>query len=95
MAAGIGLAVGIVVLSKGFRKHGVATRILTVPHWIGERYGDRRLTLFYAFVNLLLIAMVVLICYAMAGLMLTTLDLSSLVPGYGFELALGIGATAT
>ena len=90
LAAGTGLAVGIVVLSKGFRKYGVRGRILTVPHWIGERYGDERLTLFYAVINLLLLAMVVLICYAMAGLMLATLDLESLVPGYGFEVALAI-----
>ncbi len=90
LAAGLGLAVGIVLLSKGFRRHGVRTRILTVPQWIGERYGDPRLTLFYAFVNLLLVAMVVLICYAMAGLLLATLHLESLVPGLGFETALAI-----
>lgn len=88
VAAGVGLGVGIVLLSKGFRKVGVAHRILTVPHWIGERYGDWRLTLFYAVVNLLLLAMVVLICYAMAGLMLATLDLPSLFPEHAFEVAL-------
>lgn len=90
VAAGVGLGCGIVVLSKGFRKYGVRSRVLTVPQWIGERYGDHRLTLFYAAINLLLVAMVVLICYAMAGLMLATLDLASLAPGYGFELALAV-----
>lgn len=88
IAAGLGLAIGIVVFSKGFRRQGDETRILTVPQWIGRRWGDERLTLFYAFVNLLLVAMVVLICYAMAGLLLATLKLETLVPGWGFEVAL-------
>jgi sodium/pantothenate symporter len=88
MAAGIGLTLGIVTLSKGFRRHGVRQQILTLPHWIGTRYGDRRLTIFYAFVNLLLMAMVVLVCYSMAGLMMVVLGLESLVPGWGFEVAL-------
>jgi len=90
VAAGLGLAVGIVLLSKGFRRYGVRSKILTVPQWIGERWGDRRLTLFYAAINLLLLAMVVLICYAIAGLMLATLGLENLVPGWGFEVALVI-----
>ena len=88
VSAGLGLAVGIVVLSKGFRRYGTRHRILTVPHWIGTRYGDRRLTLFFAFVNLLLLAMAVLICYAMAGLLVATLDLTSLVGPRAFEVAL-------
>ncbi len=88
VSAGLGLGVGIVVLSKGFRRYGAGQRILTVPHWIGERYGDRRLTLFFAVVNLLLLAMAVLICYAMAGLLVATLDLRSLVGGHAFEVAL-------
>jgi sodium/pantothenate symporter len=90
VSAGLGLTLGIVILSKGFRKYGVAARALTVPQWIGVRYGDRRLTVFYALVNLLLLAMVVLICYAMAGLLLATLQLDAVVPGWGFETALGV-----
>lgn len=91
VSAGLGLTLGIVILSKGFRRHGVATQVLTVPHWIGTRYRSPGLTLFYAFVNLLLIAMVVLVCYSMAGLMLVVLDLERLVPGWGFEV--GLAAT--
>lgn len=88
LSAGVGLAVGIVVFSKGFRRKGGEAGILTVPQWIGRRWNDERLTLFYALVNLLLVAMVVLICYAMAGLLLATLGLEALVPGWGFEVAL-------
>lgn len=88
LSAGLGLTLGIVVLSKGFRRHGETTRALTVPQWIGRRYGDRRLTAFYALVNLLLLAMVVLICYAMASLLAATLRLDALLPELAFEAAL-------
>jgi SSS family solute:Na+ symporter/sodium/pantothenate symporter len=99
VSAGLGLTVGIVVLSKGFRRHGVRVAALTVPQWIVRRYtapgdeagaGARALSVFYALVNLLLVAMVVLICYAMAGLLLATLDIGSLVPGFAFEAALAM-----
>jgi Na+/proline symporter len=88
VSAGLGLMLGIIILSKGFRKYGLVSAALTVPQWIGTRYQDRRMTLFYAFVNLLLIAMVVLICYAMASLLVATLQLSELIPQYSFEVAL-------
>ena len=88
LSAGLGLTLGIVLLSKGFRRHGVAFRALTVPEWIGRRFGDRRLTVLYALVNLLLLAMVVLICYAMAALMVATLRLGEFMPAYAFEAAL-------
>jgi SSS family solute:Na+ symporter/sodium/pantothenate symporter len=89
VAAAFGLCLGIVLFSKGFRRYGSRGRILTVPQWLGQRYGDPRVTVFYALVNLLLIAMVVLICYAMAGLMTATLNLTDKFPGYAFEVALG------
>lgn len=88
VAAGLGLMVGIVVLSKGFRRHGVSVKALTVPQWIALRWGKPKLALFYAAVNLLLVSMVVLICYAMAGLLQTVLQLDRLVPGWGFEVGL-------
>lgn len=92
LSAGLGLMVGIVWLSKGFRRHGAPEGTsavpLTVPQWIGRRYGDPRLTLFYACVNLLLVAMVVMICYAMASLLLATLRLGEVVPSHAFEVAL-------
>ncbi|MFQ6116080.1 MAG: sodium:solute symporter family protein [bacterium] len=88
VSAGLGLMLGIVILSKGFRKYGLPSASLTVPQWIGRRYNDYRMTLFYAVVNLLLIAMVVLICYAMASLLVAILQLPRLIPDYSFEAAL-------
>ena len=90
VAASTGLVLGVVLLSKGFRRYGTKDAILTVPDWIGRRYGDPRLTVFYAVINLFLIAMVVLICYAMAGLLQATLGLAELVGPRSFEVALAI-----
>lgn len=88
VAAGGGLSLGIVVLSKGFRRYGVKSGALTLPQWLAKRYEARWVGVFYAAINLLLVAMVVMICYAMAGLMVATLGLQSLLPGIAFEVAL-------
>ncbi len=90
VSAGLGLTLGIIILSKGFRKHGVAAAALTVPQWIGSRYQDKRLTVFYAVVSLFMIAMVVLICYAIAGVLVATLNMPSLFGQHSFEIALAI-----
>lgn len=88
VSAGTGLFLGIIILSKGFRKYGVPVAALTVPQWIGTRYQDKRLTLFYAVVSLLMIAMVVLICYAISGILVAILKLNEIFPRYSFEIAL-------
>ena len=88
VAAGLGLFLGIVILSKGFRKLGYQSNALTVPEWIGQRYDDQNFTLIYAAVNLLLIAMVVLIAYGSAILIDFTLGLVNYFPIYHFEISL-------
>jgi sodium/pantothenate symporter len=90
VSAGIGLISGIIILSKGFRRYGVQSAALTVPQWIGSRYQDRRLTLFYAVVSLFMIAMVVLICYAISSVLVATLNLPALFGAHSFEIALAI-----
>lgn len=88
VAAGLGLFLGIVILSKGFRKVGWRSEALTVPQWIGSRYQDQRFTVLYALVSLLLIAMVVLISYGSAMLIDLSLGISRLFPSYHFEVTL-------
>lgn len=88
IAAGLGLFLGIVILSKGFRGFGHRSEALTVPEWIGRRYNDDRFTIIYAVMNLLLIAMVVLIAYGSAILIDLTFGLESFFPRYHFEAAL-------
>ena len=61
IAMPLGLYLGLIIMSKSFRKIGDKTSVLTVPQWIGDRYGDSRLTLFYAILSLLQITFLVLI----------------------------------
>ena len=89
VSAGLGLMIGVVVLSKGFRKFGFGMETLTVPQWLGQRYGDRRLSLLFAAFNLLLIGMVVLIAYGSAVLVDFTFGLAGFFPNFHFEIALG------
>ena len=88
ISAGLGLFLGIIILSKGFRKIGWRSDTLTVPQWMGTRYNDKRFTLIYAAVNLLLIAMVVLIAYGSAMLIDYTLGISAFFPKFHFEITL-------
>ena len=77
VAASLGVSVGLVVLSKGFRREGQATRALTLPHWIGARYQSPGLRTYFALLNLLLaITFVVLIIKGSALVMQHTLGLS-------------------
>jgi SSS family solute:Na+ symporter/sodium/pantothenate symporter len=77
VAASMGVSVGLIVMSKGFRRHGQATRALTLPHWIGARYQSPGLRTYFAILNLLLaITFVVLIIKGSAGVMQETLGLS-------------------
>lgn len=61
IAAPLGIFLGLTLMSKKFRKIGGEKKALTVPQWIGERYGDRRITLFFAILSLLQITFIVLI----------------------------------
>jgi sodium/pantothenate symporter len=88
IAAGGGLFLGIIILSKGFRKYGNQTKALTVPQWIGQRFDSTTLTIVYALMNMVMIAMVVLIAYGSAILIDTTLGLVQIFPTYHFEAAL-------
>lgn len=40
-AAGLGIFIGVTVLSKGFRRVGEKLQALTVPGWLGSRYQSR------------------------------------------------------
>lgn len=98
VAASAGVSIGLIVMSKGFRRHGQATRALTLPHWIGARYKSPGLRTYFAILNLLLaITFVVLIIKGSANVMQETLGLSyaasvTLIVGFVFSYIL-IGGT--
>jgi sodium/pantothenate symporter len=61
VAAPLGIFLGLVVFSKSFRRLGDEFKVLTVPQWIGDRFGDRRITVYFAVLSLLQITFLVLI----------------------------------
>ncbi len=71
-----GVIVGLVVLSKGFRRLGNETQALTMPHWLGARYKSKPMRTYIAVLNLLMaVAFVVLIVKGSALVMAATLGL--------------------
>lgn len=61
IAAPLGIFLALIVMSKSFLRFGEQTKVLTVPHWIGERYQNKFFTIFYALISLLQITFAVLI----------------------------------
>lgn len=65
MHLGLSVYLGFVsmlcLLSFRFRRIGEASRALTIPDWIGKRYGSPNFSLYFAFINLLTIAFIVLL----------------------------------
>ncbi len=72
VAASLGILAAFCILSHGFLKLGNKNQALTIPDWIYHRYQNRKLSLFFAFINLLSLTFVVLILvgcsYLMTGL---------------------------
>ncbi len=79
VAAYLGIATALILLSKGFRGIGDANQALTIPHWIYCRYQSRGLSLFFAFINLLSITFVVLILVGSAILCSSLFGISAKV----------------
>ncbi len=75
LAAPLGIFIGLVVTSKRFRRIGDQFTVLTVPQWLGERYGDRRLTVFFALASMLQITFLVLIVTALVLVLMTVLQI--------------------
>ncbi len=79
VAAQGGVIVGLFAVCKGFRKFGDRQGALTIPDWVRGRYRSDGLGLFFAVINLLSIAFIVLILFGCA-LLLSALTGLSHVP---------------
>lgn len=88
IAAPLGIFIGLIVTSKRFRRVGDRVTALTVPQWVGERYGDRRLTLLFAVVSLLQVTFLVLIVTGIALVLMSVLSIPMWV-----ALAIVVGFT--
>ncbi|MEL6864549.1 MAG: hypothetical protein AAFP19_09025 [Bacteroidota bacterium] len=82
MHLGIGVYLGfvamLVILSFRFRKMGAEMKALTIPDWIGKRYGSKNFSLYFAFINLLTFAFIVLLVGGISIVMQKLLGLSNL-----------------
>ena len=74
----IALFGSLIILSKSFRKYGASVQALTMAQWIGKRYGSQSYALLFAFLSLLLITFIVLICVGMTKVLSKSLNISEL-----------------
>lgn len=56
-----GFMVMLIILSFKFRSMGEKMKALTIPDWIGKRYQSKGFSMYFAFINLLSFAFVVLL----------------------------------
>ncbi|MFN3872278.1 MAG: sodium/pantothenate symporter [Ignavibacterium sp.] len=64
----------LIILTKRFRKHGTSVKALTMAQWMGTRYQSKGYSLFFAFLSLLLITFIVLICVGLTKVLSKTLN---------------------
>lgn len=57
----LGIMFMLILLSFSFRRQGEKMKALTIPDWIGKRYGSRPFAVYFAVVNLLAFAFIVLL----------------------------------
>lgn len=69
----------LVILTKGFRRHGSSVKALSMAQWMGTRYDSRGFALFFAFLSLLLLTFVVLIVVGLTKVIAATLGISEMV----------------
>jgi sodium/pantothenate symporter len=68
----------LVILTKGFRKHGTRVKALSLAQWMGTRYHSPGFSLFFAFLSLLLITFIVLIVVGLTKVLSKTLAVGEL-----------------
>lgn len=73
----LGIVAGLLLMSVGFRRLGVKSGAITLPQWLGERYGSKAVSTYFALVSLLSLCFVVLIVGGLSIVMQQTLGLSN------------------
>lgn len=74
----IGLFLSLIVMTKGFQKIGQTTKALTLAQWIGNRFNNKLHSRIIAFLSLLLITFIVLICVGIVKILANALGASEL-----------------
>lgn len=73
----LGFVVTLLMLSFRFRKLGEKYQALTIPDWIGKRYQSKNYALYFAFINLLSFAFIVLLVGGISIVMQKLLGVSN------------------
>jgi SSS family solute:Na+ symporter/sodium/pantothenate symporter len=99
IATPLGIFLGLIVLSKSFRKIGDQYTVITVPNWVGSRFNDKRMTVYLAIVSLLQITFLVLIVVGLSVVLMNVLQIPieaalTVVIVFTFGYILFGGATA-
>ena len=76
-AVSLGVIAGLLVMSVGFRKLGAKSGAVTLPQWIGARYGSKAMAVLFAVISLMSLSFVVLIVGGLSIVMQQTLGLSN------------------
>ncbi|MEO1262148.1 MAG: hypothetical protein AAFZ15_25305 [Bacteroidota bacterium] len=74
----LGFVVMLVLLSFRFREMGEKMQALTIPDWIGKRYGSKNFSLYFAVINLLSFAFIVLLVGGISIVMQKLLGVSNI-----------------
>jgi sodium/pantothenate symporter len=78
LALPIAAIFSLVLLTKGFRKFGSKVAAQTMAQWMGNRYESKNLALFFAFLSLLLITFIVLICVGISQVLSKALGVDAI-----------------
>ena len=70
----ISAILSLILLTKGFRKHGSFFKAQTMAQWMGTRYNSKGYSLFFAFLSLLLVTFIVLICVGLTKVLSKSLN---------------------
>lgn len=70
----IAALVSLVILTKRFRKHGNTAKALTMAQWMGSKFQHKGMERYFAFLSLLLITFIVLICVGLTQVIAKSLD---------------------
>src|SRR5690606_26990985 len=74
----LGLFLSLIIMTKGFQKIGQTTKALTLAQWIGNRFNNKLHSRIIAFLSLLLITFIVLICVGVVKILSNALGASEL-----------------
>ena len=69
----------LILLTKKFRKSGSHVKALTMAQWIGKMYQSQNYAIFFAFISLLLVTFIVLICVGLTQVLSSTLNVEPVI----------------